>query len=255
MSEYNIPVLVKWFAKRPSGWNPEGKMDQYMGTVIMCREVHDQYQSQRHGSDIDGHDPFWYWSSYHVIPNPTPSQIEEEARKAGKATVTTKPLVDPMTVNWPRSEFAAGMEVMIKQSDKEHAERRGIDWTKPQVIARDDGSPGNQGPFWIKGQEQGCFDPKHLVPLSKIREYEAAQSAQKGPMPIETQVTKQIKETIAAKALREAMDKVKADQERVDGLKAIVALEDDKRKAKEHLKGIDDQIATLSKKWLKWVGK
>lgn len=266
MSEYNIPVLVKWFAKRPSGWNPKGKMDQYMGTVIMCREIHDQYQSQRHGSDVDGHDPFWYWSSYHVIPNPTPSQIEEEARKAGKATVTTEkrePKLyefwehDDRGTAWLEPDAQRGHEgwflarVSSGYPSNRHIEDRGISARCYFVMSK----------FLIRPSTPAEIDAwisKHGKPAKYTPE--AAQSAQKGPMDPKsetstTSVIKKAKETAAVKALREAEAKAEADQVRITAIRSLVALEEEKRKAKEHLKGIDDQIATLSKKWIKGVGK
>lgn len=193
----------------------------------------------------------------------------KEARKAGKAHVTTKPLVDPMTVDWPREAFKVGMEVVLKPNLMQLTKCDSGYWVYSESLRKkyavQIGTPYKVDPNdqnWIEhvfvdyGKSNKCLTHHtHLVPLSKIREYEAAQSAQKGNMFFETQVTKQIKETIAAKALREAMDKVKADQERIDGIKAIVALEAKQRENREQAKAISGEIATLSKKWLKGAGK
>lgn len=192
---------------------------------------------------------------------PTPSQIEEEARKAGKAPVTTEKREPKLYEFWKLND---GRTAWL-EPDRTHNPTDFI----ARVIRGGWGPDGDCEDRFIYAEAN--FIRKHEIDRpstpSEIEDWiakcgkpakytpEAAQSAQKGPMPIETQVTKQIKETIAAKALREAMDKVKADQERVDAIRSLVALEEEKRKAKEHLKGIDDQIATLSKKWLKWVGK
>lgn len=236
MSEYNIPVLVKWFAEPPGWWDGDSRMAKLMGTVIMCKEQHTNYRylSVRGSTHPELSRHCWHWKAQDVIPNPTPSQIEEEARKAGKATVTTEKREPKL---YKAHDYPKNPDLYVETGEVRCPKK---------------------GEFYLMacGEAVKAGFTFHVDKCRILTKYtpEAAQSAQKGPMEPK-QVTKQIKETIAAKALREAMDKVKADQERVDGLKAIVALEADKRKAKEHMKGIDDQIATLSKKWLKGVGK
>lgn len=243
MSEYNIPVLVRGDLAIKKSWSNAAKSAP--GTVRMARE-------SSIGPRVVVDTENVYWEPHEYIPNPTPSQIAEEARKAGKEPVTTKPLVDPMTVNWPKSEFALGCEAVVKPEHIEKARSFGFDLSEPLKFSYDDGT---ECPEFVDraGRKHYC-KIERLVPLSKIREYEAAQSAQKGPMEPK-QAIKKHKETIAAKALREAMDKVKADQERITAIRSLFALEEEKRQAREKIRDIDDQIATLSKKWLKGVGK
>lgn len=171
--------------------------------------------------------------------------------------MSTKPLVDPMTVEWKRSDFAVGMEVMFNKNDAERAKAYGYDLSRPYKIIQDDGS--NITPFRLElaGQRGRIFDAGDLVPLSKIREYEAAQSAQNGPM--EPKQVKPPKPTICEVALREA-------RERVDGLVLLKDIQDGIKNAKVSLAKdtkdrraviarLEADAAALSKKWLKGVGK
>lgn len=251
MSEYNIPVLVKFRDSIPMSWNP--KMTEYMGTVIHCRKLNKDSVIGPQYANNGG----WAWFGEHVIPNPTPSQIEEEARKAGKAPVTTKPLVDPMTVDWQRSDFAVGMAVMLKPDQADYVKDKGIRLGIPHTIKRYDGAM--TAPFWIVGdyEKEYCFNVRDLVPLSKIREYEAAQSAQKGPM--DPKQVKPPKPTICEVALRAARERVdglallKDTQDRIKNAKASLAKDTKDRRAV--IAQLEAEAATLSKKWLKGVGK
>jgi hypothetical protein len=126
MSEYNIPCLVKFFSVRPIRWNSEGKMDKRMGTVIMCRKFGENDYAGPSKENGDG----WTWLGDHVIPNPTPAQIAEEARKAGKVPMNTTqpakpPKPDPLAQAIAEAkERLAGLEA-LRQAAQEHANRKG----------------------------------------------------------------------------------------------------------------------------------
>lgn len=122
MSEYNIPVLVKWYANRPRQWNSTGGMDKYMGTVIMCRKTHDfnsAYLGPNGEYDGDG----WYWKLEHVIPNPTQKQIKEEAVKAGKKSKPTKAPKAPKPSPLEKALQAAEEKIIKAQEHKAAIER------------------------------------------------------------------------------------------------------------------------------------
>lgn len=159
-----------------------------------------------------------------------------------KKSKPTPELVDPMTVEWPREAFKVGDEVMVKP---EYAKMIwGLDGTRPLIFSHDDktGSPL----FMDHKNLERYVGLWKLVPLSKIREYEAYKAGKK---PMTT--LKPHKPTITEKALAIAQDKVKKAQESVDGIKRIIEIDKLKAANAAEISKLNQERAELAKKWLK----
>ncbi len=136
MSEYNIPCLVKFFSVRPIRWNSEGKMDKHMGTVIMCRKFGDHGYAGPSKENGDG----WAWLGDHVITNPTPAQITEEARKAGKVPMNTttakppkpEPLAQAIAESRDRTKGLEDLQAKLSRQAEHKADAKALE---PEIAA------------------------------------------------------------------------------------------------------------------------
>lgn len=141
-------------------------------------------------------------------------------------------LVDPMTVDWPRSAFEVGMEVVVKPGKvRELEEQDGLNCSKPLRLLEDDGSeiPKFHDQFGNDHYEY----LRDLVPLHEVEKYQAALAAQKGTMPTPTPKPSPMSSAIeAAKA-------------RLQGLEARAAKEAELAKAASNHKALRIEVAKL----------